>query len=311
MNDEYVYVGIDVAKETLEVSEVKGCTAVANTPKGIRALFKKVQDSCQKPMLCCEPTGGYEKKLITMALELDIPIAMVNAKRVRDFAKSKGILAKTDAIDAKLIAQFACQNNPQPITTPDVSRKKLQELMMRRDGLIDHQRREKNRLDPEPDNPAIKKSIIRMLKQFQKEIGRIQESMDELLEENLELKTLSERLQAVKAIGPVTALSVLSMVPELGAVTSKQVTSLVGLAPFNQDSGMYRGQRFIKGGRKEARKALYMAALVGIRYNPIFKELYDRLKNKGKPSKVALTAVMRKILILMNRIAADPDFVPA
>jgi len=311
MSEHVVYIGIDIAKVDLELSFAgKPQKSVANTRCGIRALLRKAQKTNQPVMLCCEATGGYEKLLIGMALDQQVPIALLNPKRVRDFARSKGILAKTDKIDAAVIAKYAYQNHPVPLKEPPVWLPELQALVARRDTLITMRKSETNRLDPEPD-AVLKKSVTRIVNVLNREGGKIEEQIEALFKTHTSLQQASQKLQKVSSIGKVTAQALLATVPELGTLNDKQVTALVGLAPFNQDSGFMRGQRHIRGGRAQARKALYMAAVVASNHNPILKSFYQRLKQSGKPSKVALTAVMRKLLILTNRIMADPQFVPS
>jgi transposase len=311
MTNHTVYIGIDVSKAELEISlSGKSQKPVPNSRKGIGLLLTQTQKMKGSVMLCCEATGGYEKLLIAMALARDIPVALLNPKRVRDFARSKGILAKTDKIDAAVIASFAQQNNPAPLKQSPDWLPELQGLVARRETLMTMRKSESNRMDPEPD-PAVKKSIRRILSGLKREILLIERQIQELVQIHDALQEASERLQKVSSIGPITAHTLMATVPELGSLSDKQVTALVGLAPFNQDSGCLRGKRTIKGGRAQARKALYMAAVVATRHNPILKDFYCNLKQRGKPSKVALTAVMRKLLILANRIMANKEFSPA
>jgi len=311
MSDQVVHIGIDVAKADLEISPFgKLNKSVTNTHSGIRTLLRRVQEIKVPVMLCCEATGGYEKLLITMAMETGVPVALVNPKRVRDFARSKGILAKTDKIDAAVIADFAMQNHPSPLSKSPIWLAELQALVGRRVALITMRNSETNRLDPDPGK-MVKSSVARIVKVMNKEVENIEKQIKELVETNTPLREASRKLQRVQAIGQVTAHTLLASVPELGSLNDKEITALVGLAPFNQDSGLMRGQRKIKGGRPQARKALYMAAVVAAHHNPVLKAFYQRLKLNGKPSKIALTAVMRKLLILANRIMSDPEFVPS
>ena len=310
MSNQPVYIGIDVSKATLELSSFdKGASSVKNDQKGILGILKRIQRLEQPVLLCCEATGGYERMLISLALSKEVPVALVNPKRVRDYAKSRGILAKTDLIDASVIADFAQQNQPKPLTARPEWRVRLKEMVLRRETIVAMRSAESQRLDPEPA-PAIRKSIKRMLRVFDRELERIEQEIQDMVLEHPELQQAVNRLQQVKAIGPVTAVTLLASMPELGTIGDKQITALAGLAPFNADSGAFRGYRRIQGGRAQARRVLYMAAIVAIRHNPVLKAFYQRLKEKGKPSKVALTAVMRKLLILSNRIMANPEFCP-
>lgn len=311
MNDRPVYLGVDVSKASLDAaSEPHGAFSVPNTPQGIRTLFRRVQKLGVPVILCCEPTGGYERLLLCMAWAAGVPVTMANAKRVRDYARSEGLFAKTDRIDAATIAAFATQKRLLPLEAPPAWRTELQALVNRREALLDLRTQEANRLDPAPPK-AVQQSIRRMQKALDRELERIQSQIDRLIEAHPQVRQLVQRLQQVKSIGPVTAITLLACLPELGALTDKQITALAGLAPYNDDSGTHKGIRRIQYGRPQARRVLYMAALTAQAHNPILRAFYRNLKNKGKPSKVALTAVMRKLLILANRIAADPDFIPA
>lgn len=308
MINEVVYLGIDVAKAELVISPLSGVKpSVANTTRSIRPFLRSIQALGQPVVLCCEASGGYEKRLIELALEMEVPVALLNPKRVRDFARSEGLLAKTDQIDARTIAQFAAEKKPSALERPPEWLKELQDLVVRRENLKVMRTSESNRLDPEPSK-AVVRSIRRVLKMIDTEIARISRQIEDLVESHDFLSEASKKLQQVKAIGPVTAQTLLASVPELGRLSDKKITGLVGLAPYCDDSGTRKGRRYIQGGRALARNSLYMAALVASRRNPILSEFYNRLKMNGKPSKLALTAVMRKILVLANRIMADPDF---
>lgn len=305
------YIGVDVAKLTLEISPFdRGHVSLPNTRAGIRALLRRSKRINVQPIVCCEATGGYEKLLVNLALAEPVPVVLVNPKQVRDYARSRGIMAKTDRIDARVIAEFAQQNQPPCLKPKAAWTDALQDLVQRRECLVAQALQERNRLDPKP-GAEILSSIRRHLKYLQNEITRIETKIEMLISQHPELKSASERLQQVKAIGPVTALTLLASIPELGTLNDKQVTALVGLAPFNHDSGNHCGRRSIRGGRSQTRRALYMAAVTARTHNPILRTFYKRLTDKGKPPKVALTAVMRKLITLANRIMADPQFTPA
>ena len=311
MNDQPVYIGIDVAKDSLQPSPFDQQTeSIPNTLKQINRLFERVRALDRPVLLCCEATGGYEKKLVSMALAEEIPIALINAKRVRDFARSKGILAKTDRIDAKVICEFARQNKPQPLRAKATWAEPLRDLVQRRKTLVEDRKDEKNRLEHPADRKVVR-SIKAHIRFLDRQIAAIEKDLAELINEHPELHRSYERLQLVKGLGANCAQVLLATVPELGSLSSSQVAALVGVAPFNQDSGYMRGKRTIRGGRNQARHVLYMAALTAITHNQQLRPFYQRLRANGKPAKVALTAVMRKLAILANRIIADPDFTPA
>ena len=308
MNNDPVYIGIDVAKHSLEVAPFyKGPSEVSNTVKGIQSLFRRVKSWDKPVILCCEATGGYEQVLITQAHADGIPIAMVNPRQVRDYARSKGILAKTDKLDARVLSEFGQQNQPRLLEPAAEWLGPLKALVNRRNDLVDTSRKEKSRLDPVPCRETVR-SINRHLKWLVNEIDRIEKKLKILIENHCTLKARVDRLMEINSIGQTTAQSLLAGVPELGYLDDKKVTALVGLAPVCDDSGNRKGKRTTQGGRSEVRKALYMAALSAIKSNPIFREFYLKLKEKGKPSKVALTAVMRKQIILANRVLMDPEF---
>jgi transposase len=298
MSDQPVYIGIDISKQTLELSPFDGGdSSLKNNTAGFRNLFRRARTLAQAAIFCCEATGGYERAFMAAAMAEGVSLALVNPKRVRDYAKSKGLFAKTDKLDAAIIAEFAHQHQLQPMNAPPAWKADFQGLIQRREALVAMRSAETNRLDPEPI-PALKKSIKRTIRFLDQEVERIEAQIEEVTGEHPQLQEAIERLEQVKSIGPVTARTLLAVIPELGTLSDKKVTALAGLAPFNADSGAFKGYRRIQGGRAQARRVLYMAALVAIRYNPILKEVYLRLKQNGKPSKVALTAVMRKLLIL-------------
>lgn len=306
-----VYIGIDVGKHSLDLAWPDGKSQeVPNTSKGVKSLLRKVQRSWPEAILCLEATGGYERTLTALATVHEVPVALANPKRVRDYARSKGILAKTDKIDARVIRDFGQDNLPRLLKASPSWAKELNELVQRRDSMVSMRSNEKNRLDPKPEAYTLK-SIQQHIRFLDRAIAQIEEAIDQTVAEYPELKLAVNRLCQVKAIGPITAKALLAAVPELGSYTDREITALTGLAPFNHDSGTHRGRRRIFGGRAEARKAVYMAAVVASQHNPILRDFYQRLLANGKPKKLALTAVMRKLMILANRIMSDPEFNPA
>lgn len=304
------YIGIDVSKKSLEVDLADGkSTEVLNTPKSIQALLgrlKAVGEVC----VCCEATGGYEKPLVEACQAAEIAIAVIMPRRVRHFAMSKGILAKTDKIDAHVLTLFGQLNQPAPTEPKAPEITALQEMMVRRDELVRIRQEEQCRQDACRSSTMIK-TIKEHIRFLDKQLARIEAEINKTVEAHADLKTKFDRLTAVKSLGPQTAISMLAFVPELGSISDKEASALVGVAPYNDDSGTKKGIRKIKGGRARVRKVLFMAAVSASRYNPILKAYYQQLKQRGKPTKVALVAVMRKIVVLANRILARPDFVPA
>jgi len=311
MNDPQIKIGIDVSKASLELSSFdKGKDSVANTPAGIRSLLRRIQKLPQLPVLCCEATGGYEKLVVNLCHEVEVPIAVVNARQVRDFAKSKGILAKTDLIDANVLSMFAEQNTLRLKTKTEPWRQSLQALLTRREDLKDLITQERNRLETLQD-PFVRKQIEANLRMFKKQNQHILKTIEALVSSTETLQKLCSRMMQVKGIGLLVATSLIAFLPEIGQISDKQVAALAGLAPYNQDSGTWKGQRHVSGGRSKVRTALYMPAICAAHNNPVLKEFYDGMILRGKPAKVALTAVMRKMVCLANRIASDPEFIPS
>jgi transposase len=311
MNEYEIYIGVDVAKQTLELSHFDHKTrSIPNTKAGIQRLIKRVKALGKSVMVCCEATGGYEKLLASELFDAGVPIAVANAKRVRDFGKSKGLLAKTDPIDAELLAHFASVLHPRVQQPTPSWQPELQALMTRREELLRMLKQEKSRLDPLP-RASIAKLIRRHIKQMELQLKLVDRQMKELCGDSADLKTAVERITEVKGLGEVSAFALLGFVPELGSVTDKEASALVGVAPFNRDSGKFRGRRHITGGRPRVRRILYMAAVSARTSNPILRDFYNHLIDQGKPAKVALVAVMRKLVCLANQIIADPEFQPA
>lgn len=311
MHTSEIHIGVDISKHTLELSPFdKGKPSVPNTRAGVRSLIKRIQKFDLKPILCCEATGGYEKLLVSACHDQDIPIAVVNARQVRDYAKSKGILAKTDAIDAAVLAGYAQQNQPRFTPKSEPWRIKLKALHKRREELKRMMTQERNRLENLED-AWVAAAIRKHLRSLNTQVKNVDDALRELVKDEPELREFCDRFMKVKGIGMIAASAFVAYLPEMGRVTDNELVALAGLAPHCQDSGNWKGQRHISGGRAAIRNILYMPALNAKSSNPVFKEFYDRLTAKGKPPKVALTAVMRKMICLGNRIASDPEFMPA
>lgn len=304
-------VGIDVSKASLELSSFdKGSTSVPNTHAGISRLIRRLSSIARPVRICCEATGGYERPLVKACHDAGLPIAVVNARQVRDFARSRNLLAKTDAIDAKVIAWFAEQHEPRLTPKPSPWRLKLQALLNRRDELTDMINQEQNRLDT-LDDPELRRMIRTHVRTMSAQRDRLFLQMKRLIAEHADVAEFCQKMTSVKGVGLLTGMSLYAYMPELGRISGKEAAALAGLAPWCQDSGMWRGMRKISGGRSQVRKALYMPAISASRSNPILKAYYESLVARGKPSKVALTAVMRKLICLANKVASDPSFIPA
>ena len=299
------YIGIDVGKHELEIYHNNSSFCVANTTVGINKLIKYLKEqSCSDMLIVFEATGGYERPLKSRLEEKNYSYHMAHPNKVRAFAKARGSLAKTDKIDAKLIAQYS--ELMQPTADSTEKNQAIKELLRRREQLIAEKNREGNRLDKEYSK-NITLSIQKHIRWLNKEIKAV-ESQLTLESDSTENKDQVKLLASIPGIGKLTALYILSFMPEIDTANQGQLAALAGLAPMNRDSGTYRGKRFIQGGRAPLRKALYMAAVPSVRFNPELKCFYERLRSQGKPAKVALVAVMRKLLLMAASVLKRQDF---
>ena len=319
MNPATVYIGIDVSKDHLDLDLPDGKPArIRNTKPEITKLAARVKALGRPALLCCESTGGYERLLLDTLTAAGIGIARANPGHVRHYAKSGGHLAKTDALDARLLTRFAQERKPAPYRPPAAGTQRLQRLLDRRAQLTGLRTQEKNRLHQTRDAETAN-SIKAVLKAIATQLDAIEEKLRALFKAPPAADTDAAtpptlharytRLLAIPGIGPVSARALLGYLPELGTdLTDRQLTSLAGLAPWANDSGKARGARAIRGGRAHARTALYMPAFVAAQHNPILAGFYERLRARGKPHNLALTAVMRKLLCLAHRLLSDPNF---
>jgi len=300
-----VLVGIDVSKGYLDVCRLpEGETfRLANDQGGIDELLRRFSEETRPELVVLEATGRYERPAATAIAAAGIAVAVVNPRQARDFAKATGRLAKTDKIDAEVLARFASAIEQLPSILPDEEAQHLQAILTRRRQLLLMLTAEKNRLlmAPEP----VAKRIRAHIRWLEKELERTDRELDEAVQESEVWRRNEELLRSVPGVGPVLARTLLAELPELGTITHKRLSSLVGVAPFNRDSGKIRGKREVWGGRAPVRAALYMGALVATRHNPILKEFYERLLSAGKPKKVALVACMRKLLSILNAVMRD------
>lgn len=297
-------IGIDVSKNKLDVHILpqKKALTLSNNTQEISAFIKEIKQTYQTKIIVMESTGGYEKLPKKLFDKASLPVHVAHPMRVHYFAKQKGFFAKTDKIDALSIALYGLQENVLP--TKESDNELLKYLSSRHGQLIDQLTREKNRLKDFLPN-KIQKSIKRVIKSLEKELDVIEKAIAEEIESSQEMALKSKRLQTFKGIGKRTAHVLIAELPELGCITRKEASCLCGLAPRNNDSGTKVGRRSISGGRFHVRKALYMASLSAIRHNPAMQEYYQTLKAKGKHSKVALVAVMRKMIIALNAMLRD------
>lgn len=316
LNNKFHLVGVDVAKLKLDIAiDDKTVLTIDNQEESFKKLLKNFPDMGQVCFVM-EATGGYEKKLASFLQTKELAVAVVNAKRVRDYANSMGAYAKNDRIDAQMIRHFAeaaLSKNRLKLREPlsEVAQQ-LEGLQRRRHQLVGQRAVEKQHLEAVLNKETVR-SITRMIKQFDKEIGRIEGIIKAHIDEDETLKKSLGQLIEVQGVGEVTVLDLLTQLPELGTITNKEITALVGLAPYCKDSGTKSGRRVVYGGRMQIRSTLYMAALSAVRYNKPIKAFYQRLLARGKLKKVALVACMRKLLIILNSMAKtqskwNPDF---
>jgi transposase len=293
------FVGIDVSKETLDVAirptgEGRG---FAHNEEGLSQMAEWIQ-SLSPQLIVLEATGGFEVEPIRALISRGLLPVLMNPRQIRDFAKATGTLAKTDKIDAQIIARFAEAVRPEvrPLSTPEAQ--ELGALNTRRRQLVEMLTAEKNRLCTAP--PSILKAIQTHIRWLEKSLDKVNKELRDRIKANPLWRDKDEILRSAAGVGPATSTTLLSDLPELGTVNGKEISALVGLAPLNRDSGSFRGRRMIWGGRAVVRSALYMSTLVAIRFNPVIRAFYERLRAAGKPFKVAITACMRKLLIILN-----------
>jgi transposase len=292
-------VGIDVSKGSLEVAVIPGGSSwsVSNDEEGIGALLKRIKPLHPR-LIVLEATGGLEAAVVTALASVSLPVVMVNPRQVRDFAKATGRLAKTDTIDAQLLARFGEAVNPQPRPLKNEQVRHLQALTARRRQLVRMLTAERNRLGSA--TALVQPNIKAHIAWLEQCLGDINRELHKAIKDSPLWCEKEALLRSVPGVGVVLSLSLLADLPELGALNRKQIAALVGVAPFNRDSGTFRGRRSIWGGRSALRATLYMGTLAAISFNPVIKAFYQRLCMAGKARKVALTACMRKLLTILN-----------
>jgi transposase len=299
------YIGIDIAKASFDVvhHETKEHRKYNYTDNGVNRCLKWL--SALKPdLVLMESTGGYERRMVNELMSRSVPVNSINPKRIRDFAKAQGLLAKTDRIDAFIIAQYAAVFEPQPRVHVDQISAQAADLAARRRQLIHMRTQEKNRKEHAHDK-SIADSIDAVIKALDEQIKKIDNDIQANIDRLPELKEKVEILESVPGVGKPTARMLVCQLPELGLLNRREIASLVGLAPINRDSGRFRGKRMITGGRHHVRTLLYMPTMVATRYNPVIKDYYQKLVKQGKKKMVALTAAMRKMLTILNAMMAN------
>jgi len=308
------YVGIDVSKTQLDVAiGQKGEYWQANNDAvGIIRTVEHLKD-LQPALIVVESTGGLEVALITELFAAQLPFALVHPKRVRDFARSIGLLAKTDKLDARLLSRFGETIKPPVSRLPGVAEQNLNAFMLRRRQLLDILVMEKNHLFS--TRLSMRLDVEKHIAWLEAEIADLDQQIDDQVHQIPIFKEKEAILRSAKGVGPVLCAKLLSGLPELGLMDRKKIAALVGVAPYNDDSGRHRGKRSIKGGREDVRRVLYMATLAASRSNPVIKPFYQSLRKQGKLHKVALVACMRKFLTILNAMVREmlpfnPAFVP-
>lgn len=298
------FVGIDVSKALLDVAvRPSGETwQVANDAAGVAELGGRLR-ILGEVLVVCEATGGFERVVVAALAAVQVPIVVANPRQVRDFARATGQLAKTDRIDAAILALFAERVHPTPRPLPDEAAQLLDALLTRRRQLLEMLVAEKNRLGFAP--PPLHQSLRQHIRWLERQLDTVTGALAKAIEASPVWRTQDDLLQSVPGIGPIVSATLLGELPELGTLTHKQIATLAGLAPLARDSGTLRGKRMVWGGRAPVRTALYMAALCGRRWNPQLRAFYDRLLEAGKPKKVALIACARKLLTILNAMVRD------
>jgi len=307
MENTQVFAGVDVSKETLDISlrpDGKSMT-VDNSDDGIKKLCKLLKKESPE-LIVLEATGGLEVLAASALVCKGFLVAVVNPRQVRDFAKATGRLAKTDALDAELIAHFAEVIKPEARPLKDEAEQDLAELVARRTQVVQMLVAEKNRLG-RTGRKVIRKELKEHIIWLERRLKKMDKDIEAAIKESPVWRVKDDLLRSVPGVGKVLSMALLSKMPELGSLDSKQVAALAGVAPINRGSGKFRGSRRIWGGRADVRTALYMSTLVAVRFNPVLRDHYIQLKERGKKPKVALTACMRKLIVMLNAMMKNNE----
>ena len=302
---EHLFVGIDVAKDHLDihVRPTGEAFRIAHDEPGLAALLARLR-ALNPTLVALEATGGYEIPLAAGLASAGLPVAVVNPRQIRDFARATGSLAKTDVLDARVIALFAEAIRPTARPVPDAQAQALGELMARRRQLVDMLGAELNRRRLLRDR-TLQRQLDAHIAWLEEALRRLDHDLTTLVRATPIWREADDLLRSVPGIGPVTACTLIAELPELGHLDRRRIAALAGLAPIARDSGNFRGRRMIAGGRAPVRRVLYMATLAAIKYNPAIRLFYQRLVRAGRPAKVAITAAMRKLLTILNAMLRD------
>ena len=294
-------VGIDVSKASLQIAVSPSGEQWSSdtTPAALEALVQRLR-AVTPTVIVVEATGGYERALVAHCAAAALPVAVINPRQTRAFAQALGRTAKTDPLDAAVLAEFGARVAPAPRAIADAATQALAALVTRRRQVLEMIGMERSRLDQAPPTGRITRDLRQHIRWLERRLADVDDEIGTTIQASPIWRVQDDLLRSVPGIGPTTARTLLAELPELGRLDRRAIAALVGVAPFNCDSGQYRGQRHIWGGRASVRTALYMAALVASRYNPVLRLFYQRLRAAGKPGKVALVAVMRKLLTTLN-----------
>jgi transposase len=302
-----IYAGVDVAKDSLALDFQGGALALSNDVSGHARLLRHLSKAAHPVQVILEATGGYEQGVVRVLHGAGIAFSVVEPARVRAFARAKGLRAKSDPIDAAVLRAFGQALQPRSTPVPTAQEERLSELLGRRRQLLDFVVAESNRAAHYQD-PLLRRQSAALLRTLRRQIAQCDQAIQTLVATEETLCARATRLQEVPGVGALTAATLLAEMPELGSLRDESAAALAGLAPYIRQSGPWAGTRHIAGGRKVVRNALYMAALSAARFDPILKQFYRRLLKTGKKKKVALTAVMRKLIVLLNRLLKNPNF---
>jgi transposase len=305
--NEKIVIGIDVSKASFDIAvyPTGECWNSANDKADIAALSKRLQELAPG-LIVLESTGGLELSLVSELAALSLPVVVVNPRQVRDFAKAMGKLAKTDSIDAHMLAKFGQAVKPEVRPLKDEQAQELTALLVRRRQVVDMLTAEKNRLQG-VSSKRVRSDITTHIKWLEKRLNDVDGGLRKFIEASPVWRVKDKILQSAPGVGPVLSLTLIANLPELGSLNRKQIAALVGVAPLNRDSGFFRGSRSVWGGRAHVRAVLYMSTLAAVRCNPALKAFHQRLIAAGKKPKVALTACMRKLLTILNAMIRDQN----
>ena len=305
-NPSILYAGLDVAKDSLELHLADQSHPLSNDPKG-QAQMLQLLRAHPSVQIICEASGGYERGPVRALHHAGLPLSVVEAGRVRYFARAKGQRAKTDPIDARVLTDYGVALRPAATPAPTAQQERLEALDTRRRQLIQTLVAERNRSAHYTEKLCVRQAAV-LIKALEKQLAQGEEAIAQLITEDEKLQAKAQRLDAIPGVGFTTAAVLLAGLPELGTLSDEAVAALAGVAPYNQDSGAHAGARHIAGGRSAVRCALYMSAMSAVKHDAILKAFYLKLRAAGKKPKVALVACMRKLVVLMNRLLKNPNF---